>query len=284
MRMSIESVIESLSLSRSAYSDRGAFLHRCRVELEPFIYSYLRDRYGKVLSDYWKSCTIPRKSDKAIIIVERRCHPNLEFTIQNAVYFARGYSLHIVCSEANKAFVEEICSTQCNSVHIHPVYKDIGTAESGKKEYNLLLKSYGFWSSFSEEYILCMETDSYLLRPIPDSIYKYHYVASKWHWVPEQAGGGGITHRRRSFMLEISTLDSLQGVEMQDCFASEGLLSLGYPVCSEDIFGEAYITDGLIGTHQWWTFICDDIHNIKDAVINLILEIDSTPPLANSPP
>jgi len=87
--MSIESVLLSLEKSEFTYPSKEAFLHRCRVELEPFVYSYLKDRYGAALSAHWNACTIPRVSTKAIVIVERRCHPNLEFTLQNAVFFAR---------------------------------------------------------------------------------------------------------------------------------------------------------------------------------------------------
>jgi len=223
------------------------------MEIEPFIYSYLKDTYGAELARHWSTCTIPRDSTKGIIIVERRCHPNLEFTIQNAVYFAPGYSLHIVCSEANRSFVEEICGSQLASVHIHPVYTDIGTAEAGKIEYNKLLKSYGFWSFFPEEWLLCMETDAYLLAHIPEEVCKYNYVASKWHWVPGQAGGGGVSHRKKSFMMEICRIETLKD-EMQDCFASSGLSLLGLPVMDGNIFGETVFDTTTIGTHQWWTF------------------------------
>lgn len=271
--MSLESVIDSLQLSRPDYTNREHFLHRCRIELEPFVYSYLRETYGAALNRHWDSCTIPLVSSKAILIVERRCHPNLEFTIQNAVYFARGYSVHIICSKANLSFVQEICGSQ--TVHIHPVFTTIGTPEVGKREYNALLKSYGFWASFPEEYFLCMETDSYLVRPVPKSLADYHYVASRWHWVPGQAGGGGISHRRRSFMLEICVLPSLQAIEMQDTFAAQGLLELGYPVLEKEVFCESSCHPDLIGTHQWWTFVCENASDRDDFIsVMLTLEID----------
>jgi len=271
--MSIQSVIESLQQSKSVYSDRDSFLHRCRVELEPFVYSYLKDTYGEELQRNWSSCTIPRKSTKGIVIVERRCHPNLEFTLQNAVYFAPGYSVHIICSQANQAFVEEICGAQLESIHIHPAYKDIGSTESGKREYNSLLKCYGFWAIFSEDYLLCMETDSYLLRPLPACIYDYNYVASKWHWIANQAGGGGLSHRKRSFMLEICSIESLQSLEMQDTFASQGLLQLGYPVLDHDVFGETTLKYHTCGVHQWWTFSCGIAPKEMQAYLSVVLTL-----------
>jgi hypothetical protein len=276
--MSIESVIQSLVQSKDEYASREPFLHRCRVELEPFVYSYLKDTYGDELRRNWESCTIPLESNRAIVIVERRCHPNLEFTLHNAVYFARGYSLHIVCSQANLAFVEEICGSKRSSIHIHPAYTTIGSVDSGKREYNELLKSCGFWNTFTEDYILCMETDSYLLRQLPVSICNYSYVASKWHWVPGQAGGGGISHRKRSFMLEICSLSSLRSIEMQDTYASEGLLLLGYPVCDDTIFGETEIELEMCGTHQWWTFVGSVSHDELRPYLSflLTLHVDKT--------
>ena len=271
--MSIQSVIESLQLSRESHPDRQAFLHRCRVELEPFVYSYLKDVYGGALSKAWDSCTIPLVSEKAILLVERRCHPNLEFTIKNAVYFAKGYSLHIVCSEANLSFVKEVCGSQLPNIHIHPAFKDIGTVESGKKEYNDLLKTHGFWAHFKEEYFLCIETDSYLMRPLPSVVYQYNYVACKWPWVPEQAGGGGLSHRRRSFMLEVCGLPS-NACEMQDTFAAQGLLTLGYPSLEKEIFCESSCEEGLIGTHQWWTFACECSPAELESYLSVFLCLD----------
>jgi hypothetical protein len=274
--MSIESVIDSLRASEAIHT-REAFLHRCRMEIEPFVYSYLNHTYGEALSRHWSTCTIPRKSTKGIVIVERRCHPNLEFTIQNAIYFAPGYSLHIICSDANQGFVEEICGSQLDSVHIHSVFKDIGTPESGKKEYNTLLKDWGFWSLFPEDWLLCMETDSYLLKEIPEKVYKYNYLASKWAWFPEKAGGGGISHRKRSFMLEICSNTSLTH-EMQDCFASDGVALLGCQVIDSNIFGETCFDSSTIGTHQWWTFACDipkeDLREYLNLLLTLYIKLD----------
>ena len=258
--------------SESVHTREG-FLHRCHMDLEPFVYSYLRNTYGKALSKHWSSCTIPRESTKGIVIVERRCHPNLEFILHNAVYFAPGYSVHVICSEANAQFVKETCGSQLESIHIHPVYSDIGTQESGKKEYNMLLKMYGFWSFFSEEWLLCMEMDSYLLRHLPPEIYNYSYIGSKWPWLPNEPGGGGITHRKRSFMLEVTTIDSLQHLDMQDTVASQGLVLLGLPIMEGNLFGEVLIDYNTIGTHQWWTFSSVISKENMPAYLNIVLTL-----------
>ena len=241
--------------------EHGDFLHTCRMQLEYYVYDYLKKTYCPALDAFWNTYTIPKKSDKAIVFVERRCHPNLEFCLKNAVYFARGYSVHIVCSESNIDFIKHICGSQEPNIQYHIQFNGIGTTEEGKLEYNALLKTRQFWETFIEEHILTFETDCYLRKPIPESIYEYEYVASKWPWRPSDPGGGGLSYRKRSAMLQICSIDNkeLGCLPMQDSFVSEGvtLLQLKTPTFEEsiDYFCETIpIKSTTVGVHQWWTF------------------------------
>jgi len=246
--------------------------HKYRCELEPFIFKALHHLYGKEFDEFWNSSVIPKISDKAICIVERRCHPNLKFCLQNAAYYARGYSIHIFCSKANLDFIHVISGKQFNNLHIYPIFDDIGTPEAGKKEYNELLKGHSFWNTFKEQHIVTIETDSYFLKPIPDSIYTYDYVGSKWVSKEEEPGGGGLTYRKVSVMKEILELD-IKDHEMQDTFASHGIqvLNKKYPTLEEayHYFIEGHISDNCIGTHQWWTFI----HNFDESETLYIIQV-----------
>jgi len=247
-------------------------LHKYRCELEPFVFRALHDLYGKQFDEFWNSYTIPRESDKAICIVERRCHANFKFCLQNAVYYARGYSVHIFCSKANLDFIHLICGKQFNNIHIYPIFEDIGTAEAGRKEYNDLLMTHSFWNTFKEEHIITIETDSYFLKPIPNSIYEFDYVGSKWVSKEEEPGGGGLTYRKVSVMKEILELN-INDHEMQDTFASHGIqiLNKKYPTLEESYsyFIEGDISDAGIGVHQWWTFI----HNFDDSEMLYIIKV-----------
>jgi len=247
-------------------------LHKYRCELEPFVFDALNSLYGKQLDEFWNSSDIPKISDKAICIVERRCHPNLKFCLQNAAYYARGYSIHIFCSKANLDFIHIICGKQFDNLNIYPIFEDIGTPETGKKEYNNLLKTYAFWNSFNAEHVVTIETDSYFLKPIPDSIYAYDYVGSKWVSKEEEPGGGGLTYRKVSVMKEIVDLN-IEGHEMQDTFASHGIQQLNkkFPTLEEAYyyFTEGHISDAGIGAHQWWTFI----HNFDDSEMLYIIQV-----------
>jgi len=256
----IYSTIKSVELSTSLFTEENELLHQMRLQVDPILFNSLRELYGKTLKHYWNTTNIPYTSNKGILFVERRCHPNLEFCLQNAVYFARGYSVHIFCSEANYEFIQTICGKQLPNIHIYKIFDTIGTPEQGKIEYNNLLKQLNFWSVFKEDYILTMETDCYLLKPIPESIYQYDYVASKWNCLPNDAGGGGLTHRKTKVMKQICNLqdESLQRIPMQDSFASKGinLLNGKTPNFKEsgDYFTESTFSNNSIGTHQWWTF------------------------------
>ena len=246
--------------------------HKYRCELEPFVFKALNDLYGKELDDFWNSSIIPKISDKGICIVERRCHPNLKFCIQNAAYYARGYSIHIFCSKANLDFINIITGTQFNNLHIYPIFDDLGTPEAGKNEYNNLLRTHSFWNTFKEEHIITIETDSYFMKPIPDSIYAYDYVGSKWVSKEAEPGGGGLTYRKVSVMKESLELN-IEGHEMQDTFVSHGIQQLNkkFPTLEEafNYFIEGHISNNGIGTHQWWTFI----HNLDEDTILYMIEV-----------
>ena len=268
-------VFKSISLSKECFKNEGELLHACRSQLDPFIYGALNDLYGKQLKEFWNTSTIPYSSDKAICIVERRCHPNLEFCLQNAAYFARGFSLHIFCSSANRNFIETICGNQLPNIHLHEVFEHIGTPEQGRFEYNELLKSSFFWNSIEEEHVITIETDSYFLDFIPESIYTYDYVASRWQWAPDEAGGGGLSYRKTKLMKEIihSNRVNISEHKMQDTYAAAGMKLLNAKIPNEQdsykYFVEAMASNHAFGVHQWWTFVW----NLKEEEIKLLLRL-----------
>lgn len=238
------------------------YLSACRTQLDPFIFQTLSLMYGAKLNTFWNEYTIPKQSDKAIVIVERRAHSNLQFCIQNAAYFCPGYALHIVCSKANETFVKITLGSQKENVHIHPYFEGIGTQSQGYAEYNELLKTKEFWSMFPEEHIITLETDCYFLKSLPDKIYNYDYVAAKWPWSLDEPGGGGLTYRKRSMMLNICDTYKTTNPPAQDAFVSNAVKEQGYKFPDAEnsltFFSEALCSPSIIGTHQWWTYIAND--------------------------
>jgi hypothetical protein len=252
--------IYSLSSSRHTLTSEE-YLSACRSQLDPYVFLILNSMYGEALQKFWDNYTIPLESDKAVVIVERRAHPNLKFCIQNAMYFCRGYALHIVCSTASLTFVKAILGSQLHNVYIHPYFETVGTPSQGYTEYNTLLKTKQFWSMFPEEHIITLETDCYFLKPISDEIYKYDYVASIWPWSPKKPGGGGLTYRKRSMMLKICDTITENLPQAQDVYVSDAVETLGYkfPTLEEShgFFTEGVCSTSEIGTHQWWTYVAN---------------------------
>jgi len=269
----IYSVFNSLELSYNVFESDEDYLHHKRLTLDLFIFDSLKTLYASKLKEHWNKIQIPYKSDKAIVIVERRCHQNLEFILHNVSYFAQGYAIHIFCSRANLSFIKNICGSQISNIHVHTIFENVGTSENGKIEYNNLLKTTTFWNFLKEEHILTVEADTYLLKHIPESIYQYDYVGSEWVWYPSEPGGGGLSYRKRSMIIKICELDSslLKHCHMQDSFLSTGLKILGGKY-AHNIFTESTYIEGPIGVHQWWTFY--DTEMPKDIIKDyLTLEV-----------
>jgi hypothetical protein len=264
-----------MSLSNTGMIDADEKSAR-RQQLDPYVFNILHTLYDEDFQTFWDSeYTIPKDSDKAIVIVERRAHPNLKFCIQNAVFFCRGYSLHIFCSNANYEFVKVICGKQFENIHIHRAFDTIGTPKQGYVDYNRLLKTKEFYESLTEEHIITLETDCYFLKKLPESIYMYDYVASVWPWLPLEPGGGGLSYRKRSKMLKICEHQpSVEDGFPQDIFINNGVKTLGlkYPSYNESLhyFTESHYSHTAIGTHQWWTYCKLEDPSQENEIINSI--------------
>jgi hypothetical protein len=236
--------------------------HLLRMELEPFFMNALREQYSEEWTKYWnqKGPSKIGETDKTILFVERRVSPNLPLLLKNAVYYARGFSLTIVCSQQNRLFLEMCVAPYLHRVRILPLFSDCGTPQKGKDEYNALLQNPDFWNQIPESYVLTMETDCYLRKPLPESVFLYDYVASKWAWAPERPGGGGLSFRSVQMMKRLCA-ESKHYTYAQDCFVSDSI-EKQFPEYKIPSFEESglYMIESLYsleccGIHQAWTFL-----------------------------
>lgn len=230
--------------------------HRKRLELEPYIFDILKEKYFLTFKNFWNSYTVPMNSTKAIVLVERRIHPNLEFILYNAAYFARGWSIVIVCSSVNKEYIRSLLGNSIDTVCLLEMFQGDKEPDIAKVEYNMLLQSKQFYEALPCEHILLMEMDTYLRNHIPDSLLHYDYVASPYSW-DESLSGGGLSLRKRSSMMAICDTD-LPIEDGQDIYACNGIKALGLtmPPFEQGItyFAESCHYEDPIGVHQWWTF------------------------------
>lgn len=229
--------------------------HKKRLSLEPLVYGALTRKYGAFLKKFWDNHTVPSDTNKRIILVERRIHPNLAFCLYNAGYYGRDWGLTIVCSDTNFEYCKAIVGEK-ETVQILPFFQGIGTPEQGKQEYNSLLQSETFYNLFTEDNLCIMETDCYFRRKIPDWVLEYDLVGCPYDW-DESMAGGGLSFRNRKAMLKIcSTVSEKLGA--QDVYLWKGAQELGFRLPSFEKTSteltESIFSLNPFGVHQWWTF------------------------------
>ena len=228
-----------------------------RHRYEPFIYDILKQRYGTVLDAFWKTYEPPLHSDRAFVIVERRCHPNLWFILRNIAYFGRGWSIYLFCSKQNYDYCAAILGKNLKNVHLKIIYDELADLKNGIDDYNKTLKSKSFWEQIEAETLCIFQMDCYLRKPIPEEILEYDYVAPPWAWDTKLPGGSGLSLRKRSVMIDICEKKDPETLG-EDCFFSYGVCQFGYNYLhsseSKHYFVESCITEDPVGVHQWWTY------------------------------
>jgi Protein of unknown function (DUF5672) len=230
--------------------------HQKRMRLEPLIFDILKQKYLPPLMNFYSGHTFPVDKDKCVVLIERRIHPNIFFLIRNIAYFARDWSLSIVCSDMNLAYCKECAGHAVDSITFLPLFNGNPTPEEGKTEYNLLLQTSEFYQMFSAEHLLCMETDSYLRKQIPEDSLEYDYVAAPYEW-DSTLSGGGLSLRKRSAMIDICQRKK-EKLAAQDIYICQGVNEFGYRM-PEFMTGVTYISESCLyedpfAVHQWWTF------------------------------
>jgi len=239
--------------------------HLKRIHLEPLIYDILKRKYLPILCEFWTHYKVPTDSNKCVILIERRIHENLFFLLRNIAYFAKGWSICIVCSDINLRFCKEISQNNKENIQWIPLFRGNPEPAKGKEEYNSILQSADFYKLFDAENLLFMETDSYLRRQIPEDLLSYDYAASPYQW-DENFSGGGISFRKKSAMIHICESLSEKNAN-QDVYICEGVRKFGYkmPEFMKGItyFSESCLYEDPVGVHQWWTFFTKDLEDAQ---------------------
>jgi hypothetical protein len=234
--------------------NRKELLNFKRIHFEPVVFDDLRRQAKEFIDTFWETYTPPLTAEKTICIVERREHKNFDFILKNMCYYCPKWSITIICSNENYIYVKGLL--QGKPATILPLFTGYGTPEQGKEEYNTLLQTERFWKDIDAEWILTVEMDCYLLRPLPKEMFDYDYVASHWAW-DTTSQGGGLSLRKKEAMLQICR----EGCNMypaQDLWVNNGCkqLALKTPnyVAFENWFVESCYSFHPVGVHQFWTF------------------------------
>jgi hypothetical protein len=239
---------------------KADILHEKRTRLEPLIFDILKRKYFRIFEEFWRSNSVIKETNKSIIIVERRIHENLAFILRNVFYYARDWAITVVCSDVNYTYIKTICTNNRDNISIVPLLQGNPDRDTARAEYNDLLKTSFLYAQIPYEHLFFVEMDSYLRKPIDESMFQYDYVAAPYSW-DETSAGGGMSYRKRTVMLDIC-MRFKSDTPMQDCYALEGVKATGYKMPDFEtglsyISESCYINDPM-GVHQWWTFFTVD--------------------------
>ena len=251
------------------------FLHKKRVHVEPLIFDILKVKYYNIFDKFWNENSIPRNTNKSIILVERRIHENLAFILRNMFYFARNWSITVVCSDINYNYLKTICGNNANKIRLLLLLEGNPDRDIARTEYNDLLKSKEFYEMLPFEHLFFVEMDTYLRKPIDESMFDYDYVAAPYNWDFSSAGGG-MSYRKKSAILDICNRFTSK-TPMQDCFINEGIKALGYKM-PHYLDGMKYVCESCfyvdpMGVHQWWTFMDENVQH-KELIFHNYLKLD----------
>ena len=232
-------------------------LHHFRLTFEPYIFNLLLLRYGQKLDEFWKTYH-PKKSEKAFVIVERRCHPNFWFVLRNIAWANPDMSVYIFCSDVNIGFLKSLIGDK--DIHLIPVFKGSPGREEAIKEYNAFLTSCKMYEAIDAEWIIVVQMDVFIRRKISDEIFVGEYWGYPFGWRPEYAGGGGASVRNVKKCYELC-LDSHSNMA-EDVWFCEKMLTGEVP--SFD-FRREFIMENVLSrnpyiVHQFWTYIDSIIH------------------------
>jgi hypothetical protein len=229
-----------------------------RNVLEPYFYFHLVEKYGSMLQDFWESYRPPLQSEHAYVIVERRTHPNFRFVLQNMAWAAPHMAVYIFCSDENRAFIEAILGDKAELFHVIEVFTGDVSREEGKNGYNHVLTDYRFYESISASYILTIQMDNIIRRPIPASMFVGDYWGNPWAWRSEAAGGGGATVRRVAAMIELCKKyrpdPTSAPPALEDSWIAERVSSFPDFSFRRSHLMESVPADNPVVLHQFWTF------------------------------
>ena len=178
-------------------------LHAIRLLMEPYIYNLLLFRYGSQLDEFWKTYLPPKKSDKAFVLVERRCHPNFWFVLRNMAWAGPNMSVYIFCSDINIDFIKSLLGDKVDYFNLIPVFKGSPPRNEAILEYSNFLTSYKLYEAIDAEWIITTQMDVFIRRKITDSMFVGDYWGYPFGWRPEYAGGGGATVRNVKRLYEL---------------------------------------------------------------------------------
>jgi hypothetical protein len=170
----------------------------------------------------------------AIVIVEPRKHKDLELVIKNFdKHIPAEWDLYVFHGASAYEFAHNATSSiQKRNVYLKALDVDNLDADA----YNYLFKQTAFWDKVNAENILVFQTDTALCGSSPFNITKfthYNYIGcnidktsvgtqhSLHYWKSPMYGVGGLSFRKKSFMMKCIQKNKKPDTYAEDVFFSE---------------------------------------------------------------
>jgi hypothetical protein len=143
--------------------------------------------------------------NKTAVLIEPRLDTMIELVIKNFMYFLhKDWNLMIICGTKNKDYILSLTEMIGDIIIV-----DLQIDNLSISQYNSFCLSKELYNSIPTENILFFQIDTLLRKPIPDDYLKYAYVGAPWRpdlsWfhMTNGIGNGGLSLRRKSYMLSI---------------------------------------------------------------------------------
>jgi len=196
-------------------------------------------------------------NERVFVLVETRCAFWLPFVIRNFInVLGASWNVHLFLARDVAVSLKEEFGHCTFDV---TVIQDKLTVP----EYSALLEQSPFWSTIREEHVLIGQLDTVLLRPIPEDFFKYAYVGAPCGDISGDQFilNGGLSLRRRSVMLDITSQLPGNGQDPEDIYFTRILRAMKAPLpglteaiqfCAESIIAPDNSPCGVHGTHKYW--------------------------------
>lgn len=200
------------------------------------------------------------------VIVEPRKHPALPFVLRNIVAnLSADWKILIFHGKDNSSYVQDIINRiDDTSRFLKPIQLDIDNLSL--EQYNAVLMNHAFYRCIPTETFLIFQTDTMILEPskIHDFL-SYDYVGAPWR--SGHVGNGGLSLRKRSKMIAISTTVNHFHVNEDVYFSMQKIISLKKPHFQEakQFAVETVFHDSPFGIHAPWKHLTgEEMRKLKE--------------------
>jgi hypothetical protein len=160
--------------------------------------------YYKTKFDY-ENIKVTTGHNKTAVLIEPRQDELIELVVKNFMFFLhKDWNLMIICGNKNKDYILKLAEMIGDIIIV-----DLKVDNLSIKEYNSLCLSKELYNLIPTENMLFFQIDTLLRKPITDEYLNFAYVGAPWrddlNWfnITNGIGNGGLSLRRKSYMLYI---------------------------------------------------------------------------------